>query len=217
MREKGGAAKIQTVGDAGSGGGAGATKVVQTKRGPLLVRDKADGSGAEFAALPAGVSAANAAATLTEESIEAAFAAAKQAREGEMLGIWVSPAGEECEIRKKRGPFGWYVQADDVKVPWKPDDTLESLQSKLSTKAQAFERVVGPYMIKQGPYGFYFYKTGGKGRPKFVGVPKTADPATITEAELTAAAAAPPAAKPKRTYKKKDDAGGGGGGSSSSK
>jgi DNA topoisomerase-1 len=61
LAEKG-EARTQTV-----GGGEVAVKVVQTKRGPLLVRPKADGSGDEFAPLPPGVTAANAATKLTDE------------------------------------------------------------------------------------------------------------------------------------------------------
>jgi DNA topoisomerase-1 len=171
------------------------TRVVQTKKGPLLVRKKADGT-AEFAALPRGITAANV-EKLTTEKIEEAFAAAAEAKEGELLGVW-----SEEEIRKKKGPYGWYVQAGELRVPWKAEDTLETLQAKLEAKRDAFERTVGPYTIKKGPYGFYFYKKVAKGKPRFIGVPKDADPATIPEAELDKAAAEPP--KPKRIYKKKE-------------
>ncbi len=176
------------------------TRVVQTKKGPLLVRKKADGT-AEFAQLPKGITAANAAEKLTAEKIEEAFAAAAEAKEGELLGVW--DEGEDAEeIRKKKGPYGWYVQAGEVRVPWKAEDTLETLIAKLEAKRDAFERTVGPYTIKKGPYGFYFYKKVAKGKPRFIGVPKDADPATINEAELDKAAAEPP--KPKRVYKKKE-------------
>ena len=212
MKEKG---AREIVGSAGCEAG---FKVVQTKKGPLLVRPKVgaeDPKAAEFAPLPKGITAANAAEKLTAELVEAAFAAAAEAREGELLGVWVSEAAEGNEgtegeageeIRKKKGPYGWYVQAGDVRVPWKPEDTLDTIVAKLEAKKEAFERVVGPYTIKKGPYGFYFYKkaagaaTGKK--PRFVGVPKTADPATITEAELAAAEAEPPKAKP-AAFKKK--------------
>ncbi len=196
----------------GNAGGVEGVKVVQTKKGPLLVRPKAgsdSGSAsqaqAEFAPLPRGITAANAAERLTPELVAAAFAAAAEAREGELLGVWTASSGAE-EIRKKKGPFGWYVQAGDVRVPWKPEDTLEALEAKLTAKAEAFERTVGPYTIRKGPYGFYFYTkpaATAKGKPKFIGVPKDADPATITEEELAAAAAAPPKPKPRAPAKKK--------------
>lgn len=182
------------------------TRVVQTKKGPLLVRKKADGT-TEFAGLPRGITAANAVEKLTAEKVKEAFSAAAEAKEGELLGVWDcgsgAAGGEDAEeIRKKKGPYGWYVQAGEVRVPWKPEDTHETLVAKLEAKRDAFERTVGPYMIKKGPYGFYFYKKVAKGKPKFIGVPKDADPATIGEAELDKAAAEPP--KPKRVYKKKE-------------
>jgi DNA topoisomerase-1 len=192
-------ARVQTLGSE-------AVKVVQTKKGPLLVRPSAeDPSKSEFAPLPAGVTAANAATKLTAEVVEAAFSAAKEAKEGELLGH--TDAGEE--IRKKKGPYGAYVQSGDTKVPWKPEDTLDALKAKLEAKATAFERHVGPYIIKQGPYGYYFYlakSVGGKGKPKFVGVPKDKDPATITEAELAEATKEAPAKKKAFSATKKTSA-----------
>jgi DNA topoisomerase-1 len=208
MAEKGARTSAAFVGSSGEGEG---VKVVQTKKGPLLVRPKAgaeDPKAVEFAPLPKGITAANAAEKLTDKLVAAAFAEAAEQKEGELLGTW-GTEGEE--IRKKKGPYGWYVQAGgDLRVPWKPEDTLETLVAKLEAKKEAFERIVGPYTIKKGPYGFYFYKkaagsTAGK-KPRFVGVPKSADPATITEAELDAAAAEPPKAKP-AAYKKKTKAG----------
>ncbi len=212
MKEKGARESVGNI------GGAEGVKVVQTKKGPLLVRPKVgaeDPKAAEFAPLPKGITAANAAEKLTAELVEAAFASAAEQKEGELLGVWVAEGtegneGEACEaneeIRKKKGPYGWYVQAGDVRVPWKPEDTLETIVAKLEAKKEAFERVVGPYTIKKGPYGFYFYKkaagAAASKKPRFVGVPKTADPATITEAELAAAEAEPPKAKP-AAFKKK--------------
>lgn len=190
MKEKG----RTTVVGAGTGDVEG-VKVVQTKKGPLLVRNPTADT-AEFAPLPKGITAATA-EKLTVAQVEAAFAEAAEAREGELLGVWVAE-----EIRKKKGPYGWYVQAGEVRVPWKPEDTLEVIVAKLEAKKDAFERVVGPYTIKKGPYGFYFYKkSASKGKPRFVGVPKDADPATIAEAELDKAVSEPPKARP--GFKKK--------------
>lgn len=213
MAEKG----ARTIVGGADAASATAFKVVQTKKGPLLVRPIAgasasaskDSKAAEFAQLPKGITAANAAEKLTPELVEAAFAAAAEAREGELLGIWGQKEAEEAEeaeeIRKKKGPYGWYVQAGEVRVPWKPEDTLDTIIVKLEAKKEAFERIVGPYTIKKGPYGFYFYKKTAVGttakKPRFIGVPKTADPATVTETELTAAEAEPPKTKPK-SFKK---------------
>lgn len=122
------------------------------------------------------------------------------------MGMWVKDEGNEdgVEIRKKKGPYGFYVEAGGVRIPWKDDMSLEAIVDALAAKEGAFERTVGPYILKQGPYGYYFYKkvSGSKGKPKFVGLPKDADPVTVTEAELTAAVAAA-AAQPKKPYVKK--------------
>lgn len=171
-------------------------KLIQTKLGPRLVRPKADGTGDEFASLPEGITFTNAEKKLTEELVESAFETAKTARDGEEVGMWLTHP-----ILKKRGPFGSYVESDGIKVPWKSEDTQESLVAKLLAKKDAFERKVGEWTIKQGPYGLYFYKPnpkGKKGPPKFHKFPADTDPATITSEILDTVAAAPkgPARRP---------------------
>lgn len=160
-------------------------KLIQTKKGPLLVRNTGPDGKVEFA--PVSTS------ELTTDIVNAAFHSANDKKEGEMLGIWLhtEPSGSvgEHTMFKKKGPYGYYVQSGDVKVPWKPEDTLETLKVKLDVKATAFERTVGPYIIKQGSFGFYFYAaksaSGGKSsKPVFVGIPKDKDPSTISEVEL---------------------------------
>lgn len=167
-------------------------RIVQTKKGPCLVRPKADGSGDEFAPLPEGVTAAKA-AEMSEEQMEAAFQASHLAKEGELLGMW----GDD-EMRKKKGPYGFYVECAGLKVPWKPEDTLEEIAEKLEKKQNAFERKVGDYTIKTGPYGLYFYKHTLK-TMKFHKLPCDADPALITEEELTAASKQEKKPAPKKT------------------
>lgn len=179
--EKGSARRSFAVGGAEEA----AAKVIQTKRGPLLVRPKADGTGDEFAPLPEGITAATAAEKLTEELIKAAFSAAAAAKQGDEVGMWGT-----LVMRKKKGPFGFYVEAGDLKVPWKADDTEETLVAKLEAKQGAFERKVGDWTIKQGPYGLYFFKHALK-KMVFHKFPKDADASAITAAELATAAAAP--------------------------
>ena len=208
LAEKG-EARTQTVEGEG-------VKVIQTKRGPLLVRPKADGSGDEFAPLPPGVTATNAATKLSTAMINEAFEAAAVAKNGELVGIW-----EEQEMLKKKGPFGFYIQCGDLKIPFKPEDTEETLRAKLDAKKSAYERKVGDYVIKQGPYGLYFMKvsapapavkgktaakgkTAPKGKPRFVSFPKDKDPDTATEKELDELYAAPPV---KKAYVRKPKAG----------
>ncbi len=174
------------------------TKVIQTKKGPLLVRPKADGSGDEFASLPSGITAANAAEKLTSEVAEAAFVAATAAKEGEIVGMW-----DSHEMRKKKGPYGFYVESDGVKVPWKAEDTETTLMEKLTAKKCAFERKVGDWTIKQGPYGLYYYKHT-LNKMVFHKFPKEKDAETITAEELLKAASEKPkpaSGKPKGAKK----------------
>ena len=166
-------------------------KVILSRKGPLLVRDPPAGSAksvkATFASLPAGktfetVSAADAAA---------AFAAAAAVRAGDLLGHL-----EGDEIRKKKGPYGLYAECKGARVPLKGDEDLARIQEKLVAKisfaasGDAFERKVGDFTIKRGPYGFYFYKHALK-RVRFVKFPVGVEPTTATAADLTAAYAAP--------------------------
>jgi len=44
----------------------------------------------------------------------------------------------------------------------------------------AVDHQVGAYKIKRGPYGLYMFKTGGKTKPVFVGIPDTTPYATLT-------------------------------------
>jgi DNA topoisomerase-1 len=171
-------------------------KLIQTRRGPLLVRPKEDGTGDEFAPLPEGTTPANV-GSLTEEQIQEAFATARVAKEGEVVGVW-----DDHDMRKKKGPYGYYVEADGVKVPWKPDDTEETLVAKLTAKKGAFERKVGDFTIKQGPYGLYFYKHTLKTK-SFHKFPASEVADTVTAERLSELAKAP---KPKYVPKGKGKA-----------
>lgn len=197
-----GNAKAKQIASSGEENSEVGVKLIQTKLGPRLVRPKADGQGDEFAALPEGITFANAEKKLTQTLIDQAFELAKAAREGEEVGVWL-----EKPIMKKRGPFGFYVEADGIKVPWKPDDTEETVIARLEAKKGAFERKVGEWTVKQGPYGYYFYKPnpkGKKGPPKFHKLPTDANPETVTADMLDSAATAPKPPTRRPPPKKKD-------------
>jgi len=150
---------------------------------------------ATFASLPASKTFE----TVTLEDATQAFAAVAEERAGELLGT----LGDD-EIRKKKGPYGWYAECKGVRVPLKGDETLEQVGEKLTAKTSvattAFSRVVGEFTIKQGPYGLYFYKPALK-RAQFVKFPATLNQDTVTEAELKTAYSAGLQAK-KRFVKK---------------
>ena len=101
-----------------------------------------------------------------------------------MIGLW-----ETKEIRKKKGPYGYYVESDNIKVPIKAEETLEQILEKLAAKntfqttEQAYCRKLGDFTIKKGPYGLYFYKHTLQ-RVTFVSFPKELDPEKITTADI---------------------------------
>ena len=91
----------------------------------------------------------------------------------------------------------------------KGGETLEVIQERLTAKQKstasgeaAFERKVGDFTIKHGPYGFYFFKHALK-RAVFVKLPATVDAATVTAADLTKHYSAGIAAKRKAPAAKK--------------
>ena len=168
-------------------------KVILSRKGPLFVKDPPPGSPktvkATFAALPSSTTFE----TATLQQAMEAFKAATQAKTGELLGHL-----ESDEIRKKTGPYGPYAECKGSRVPLKGDETLEQIQEKLVAKISfaagtatdasgavitPFERTVGDYRIKRGPYGLYFYKHTLK-RVTFVKFPTQLDANKVTLADL---------------------------------
>ena len=183
-------------------------KVILSKKGPLFVKEAAvKGEKASFASLPAGKTFES----VTEDDATAAFADAAEARAGELVGS----VGVD-EIRKKKGPYGYYAECKGVRVPLKGDEDLEKIQEKLTAKISfaatetAYERKVGDFTIKRGPYGLYFYKHALK-RVSFVKFPAALDPEKTTVADLSGLYSAGLAAKKRGAgaggskRKKKDD------------
>jgi topoisomerase IA-like protein len=184
-------------------------KVILSRKGPLFVKDPPEGSPktvkATFASLPTGKTFES----VTLADATTAFEGAAAAR----LGTYVGMLGPD-EIRKKKGPYGFYAECKGARVPLKGDEDLARIQEKLTAKISfasagegAYERKVGEYTIKRGPYGLYFYKPGLK-RATFVKFPEGKDPDKTTAAELAAAYSAGAARKRRGPFKKKgaDDA-----------
>ena len=151
--------------------------VILSRKGPLLLKEESK----EFASLPRGTS-------FDTVTLQQALTAYEQ-KAGEPLGIY-----EEKPILKKKGPYGSYAQWDTIKVPIKPDDTLDSIIAKLVSKSSSttepvYSRTVGDFTIKSGPYGYYFFKHALK-KANFVSLPKTVDHAKVTAEELPALYAA---------------------------
>lgn len=161
-------------------------KVILSRKGPLFVKEPPAGAPADtkatFAPLPPSVTFES--ATLLDAT--AAFAAAQQAQQGELIGML-----ETQEIRKKKGPYGWYVVCGTTNVSLKGSETLEEIQEKLQAKISfattetAFSRQVGDFIIKKGPYGLYFYKHALV-KKTFVKFPPASNAETVTAADLAA-------------------------------
>ena len=153
-------------------------KVIQSKKGPLYVRDAEDPKGkASFASLGKGESYDSA----TKEQAEAAFATIATSRAGTLVGLH---AGHE--VRKKSGPYGVYVEWNGIRLSINATMSFEEIVAGIQAKSdvEVFNRVVGEYTIKRGPYGIYFYKAGLK-KPRFVSLPTALSPETVTNADLT--------------------------------
>jgi DNA topoisomerase-1 len=163
------------------------TKVIQSRKGPLFVRAPPDGAPASakptFAPLPSSVSFES--ATLADA--EAAYAAAAEARAGELIGT----SSEGYEVRKKRGPYGFYAECNGVRVPLRGGEPIVAILEKIAAKNAAaattppYERRVGDFTIKRGPYGLYFFKHTLK-KANFVKFPPSLDPETIVAADMAA-------------------------------
>uniref|UniRef100_A0A6C0LQ19 DNA topoisomerase n=1 Tax=viral metagenome TaxID=1070528 RepID=A0A6C0LQ19_9ZZZZ len=157
-------------------------KVILSRKGPLFVKEAPAGADtkATFAPLPPSVTFES--ATLLDAT--AAFAAAQQAQQGELIGML-----ETQEIRKKKGPYGWYVVCGTTNVSLKGSETLEEIQDKLKAKISfattetAYSRQVGDFIIKKGPYGLYFYKHALV-KKTFVKFPAISNAETITATDL---------------------------------
>ena len=166
--------------------------VVLSRKGPLLLKEATK----EFAALPPNTSF---------DSVTLAQARkAYELKEGLPFGTH-----EGAPILKKKGPYGFYVQWNTVKVPLKPEDSLETIVAKIQQKqtpqegaAAPFERKLGDFTIKSGPYGYYMFKHTLK-KTTFVSLPKTTNHETVTVQELPALYAAGLDSKKKARFAKK--------------
>jgi hypothetical protein len=84
-----------------------------------------------------------------------------------------------------------YAECKGARVPLKGDEDLEKIKEKLVAKISfaaageaAYERKVGEYTIKRGPYGLYFYKHTLK-RVQFVKFPAAMEPDKVSATDLT--------------------------------
>jgi DNA topoisomerase-1 len=146
-------------------------KAVQSKKGPILLKEGPVKGEATFYGWPKGLAFGE-----ISEADVATFVASKQTGGGTMGEYEGTP------ILKKSGPFGTYASCGDMNVPLTAEDTALTLQAKFSAKKQAFIHKIGPFEFRNGPYGVYMFKTDltGKAR-KFVSLPTGVDPKVLTQ------------------------------------
>jgi DNA topoisomerase-1 len=153
-------------------------KMVISKKGPLFVLER-EGAPTRFASVPGHLSIT----TATRADAETAFGSGPGAAAGDNIGML-----DDKPVQRRKGPYGYYVQWDTVRLTCGAEDTLEELTPKLQAKVSgdAVDHQVGEYKIKKGPYGLYMFKVAGastasaKRKPVFVGIPDTTQWKTLT-------------------------------------
>jgi len=157
--------------------------VVLSRKGPLLLKEETK----EFAALPPNTSFD----TVTLIQAKNAY----KLKDGLDFGSY-----EGKPLLKKKGPYGFYIKWDALNIPCKPEDTQESIIEKIKQKQtqsqpqvdaegnaveapKPYERKVGDYTIKKGPYGLYFFKHTLK-KATFASFPQASDPDKVTAQDM---------------------------------
>ena len=153
--------------------------VVLSRKGPLLLKEETK----EFAALPNGASFE----TVTLIQAKNAYAL----KLGTDFGTY-----EGKPLLKKKGPYGFYIKYDTMNIPCKVDDTTATIIEKIKQKQTAqpqvdaegntvlpYERKVGDFTIKKGPYGLYFFKHTLK-KVTFATFPQASDPDKVTAQDM---------------------------------
>jgi len=146
-------------------------KAIQSKKGPLLLKEGATPAETVFFGWPKG----KAFGEITDAEVKAFVAEVAVAKATETLGSY-----NDQPILKKSGPFGPYAECAGVKIPLPATYTETSLQEAFAAKSVALH-TLGPFEFRNGPYGVFMFKTDAKGTArKFVSVPSGVDPKTFT-------------------------------------
>ena len=146
-------------------------KAIQSKKGPLLLKEGPTPAETVFFGWPKG----KAFGEITDAEVKAFVTEVAVAKATETLGTY-----KDEPILKKSGPFGPYAECAGVKIPLPATYTETSLQEAFAAKSVALH-TLGPFEFRNGPYGVFMFKTDTKGAArKFVSVPSGVDPKSFT-------------------------------------
>lgn len=157
----------------------GGLKAVQSKKGPLLLREGAKKDDTTFFGWPKGIVFEK----ITEEIAMAFIQEEEIKRKGDLMGEW-----KNQPIIKKSGKFGMYLQCGEISIPFQEDKTLEQMIERFEAKEAGGNNVIKSfkeYVIRTGQYGPYIMKTSLK-TPQFVSLPKDIDTTKLTLKDVEA-------------------------------
>ena len=152
---------------------------VQTKKGPLLLKEGATKADTVFYGWPKKATWDS----LTDEEAHAFVKSHTKEQAGVEMGEW-----KGTPMIRKKGKFGEYVQWGTISVSLVQGESLEALQARLEAKEAGGSAVLATfasYVIRNGPYGPYIMKTSVQ-KKQYVSLPKGVDPAALTEKEVAA-------------------------------
>jgi len=154
-------------------------KAVQSKKGPLLLREGKKKEDTIFFGWPNGVQFEK----MTEEIARAFIEEEEMKRKGDLLGEW-----KDQPIVKKSGKFGVYLQCGELSIPFQDDETVEQIIARFEAKETGGNNVIKSfkeYVIRTGQYGPYIMKTSLK-KAQFVSLPKDIDPTKLALKDVEA-------------------------------
>lgn len=145
---------------------------IQTRNGPLLMREGATKEDTKFYGWPPGVVFGD-----VQAADAVAFIADLEKRFGDYEGD---------PIVLKEGKYGKFCAWRSHNIPYKEGDTVGDILQKLEAKiaAVASGTSIGPFDIRKGPYGLYMFKRDAVNK-QFVSVPAGINIHTLTPAAAT--------------------------------
>lgn len=160
----------------------GGLKALQTKKGPLLLREGETKDATEFFGWPKGVSWDK----MTEQKAIEYIESRKKEKEEEFYMEWL-----DQPVVKKSGPYGAYLQWDGISIPWiaseSEQETGERLEKKKTGGSFQMIKETSRFMVRNGQYGPYITtKTKTKTKMVCVSISKDLVVDGLTDKELEA-------------------------------